>query len=304
MESLAHTVSAIAGTIIIAGFLWGRIKAARGISGIEHARRVFQWTGSPEVVLPRSPSLEFLPTSPNQHEGLTHVTASDITAWADILMSTWRKRDLIAVIQILQGPRIAVVKHRPKRQRYFENGAPIEGCDLVLGLDTGSWGKVGPAQSSNNPDRVRTVLRECHWVHAGEPKQLQWRRYNATHWELQGRSYPERHLRIETGWALYRDGQPLRQDYFLPQEPNSQSLKFPRYVILDTEEGEFQAVERTINEISERILRRGERRIHWGGETRPSFVEAVDDLFRKHEMDCPPIYRRDHATEPESFPQP
>lgn len=303
MESLAHVVSAIAGIIIIAGFLWGRIKAAMGITGAEYARRVFQWTGSLEVTLPGPPSPEFLPTPPNRHDGLTHVTASDITTWEDIPSGGWSKRKLIAVLQILQGPRIGVVKHKTKRQGYFENGTPIDGYDLVLGLDVSSWRKNRPVPGPNNSDRIRSTLGECHWVYAGEQKQLQWRQYWTTHWALRNGPYPELHPRIEAGWALYREGHVLCEDYFLPQEPTNRSRhKVPRYVILETEEDKFQAVERTIYEINERILRRGKRTIHWQGPERTSFPEAVDDLFQKHELNCPSVYRRNLEAAPESFP--
>ena len=303
METLAHVVSAIAGAIIIGGFLLARLKSFLGPSGETLARRIFEEADPLNLALPRTPSLEYLPVPPTIENGLASVSVANIETWDNIPVRNWQKRHLLAVIRLNGGFTIAVVSHSPAQRDHFENGKSYLNYDLVLGMDTRRRRNGGTILAATHPRGIHETIEQCHWVNAGPPVQLEWRRYKATYRVSDETRRTIRHPKEEIGWALSRNNQPLYRGYSLLQmDPQGNLFPFPHYTILENAEGNFQAVKRTIYGRGDIQMMEGERVVHWEGPLRNSFVDAVNDLFRKNEFNCSPVYRRNLGSGPQSFP--
>ena len=240
----------------------------------ETAQEILEGPIPATVTLPEAPSIEF------------------VTPRRIFLKAIWTRYELpefkhrgcrrVAVLETPEGNRIALLDEPEDRSRYFRYDNPhhrdpvcetILRTDLALGVDLKRWRRdplLVPA--ATNPDGIQAIIDQCRWVYPHIPWPLDWVRYTLDHC---GYREAERQKLQERGWALDQAGRVL-----------DSSTNYPLYVILETQEGLYQPVEREIMftglTTDSYLPRLGERTFRWRGRAATSWPDAVSQLFRHY----------------------
>ena len=201
-----------------------------------------------------------------------------------------------------------VMRKRPRNGGYYENRTPQHGCDLAVGIDEQAWKRPHP--QADKAGEMAIVLRQTHWVRAGEPCRIEWRRYEGDYIQYDhDEALHPNELNKESGWVLTRNvnlttiRHPMTKPFDQKQKtsidaPWAGEVVYPYYLMLETCDGNgnalFQGMERRVTFGRRHTEARwGERCIQWEGHQRGTFPEAVRDLFKHHaNLNCSPIYTR------------
>ena len=269
----------------------------------ETAREILEGPIPAMVTLPEAPSIEF-------------VTPRRIflkAIWTRDEFPEFKHREFkhrgcrrVAVLETPEGNRIALLDAPEDRSRYFRYDNPhhrdpvcetILRTDLALGVDLKRWRRnplLVPAAS--NPDRIQAIIDQCRWVDPHIPWPLDWMRYTLDYcgYREAGRPKPQ-----ERGWAISQAGRVL-------DSSTDGSTNHPLYVILETQEGLYQPVEREIMftglTTNPGLPRLGERTFRWRGRAATSWPDAVSQLFRHYGWTTRPTETRSEEGDPQHFP--
>ena len=315
---IATLIAGAAALVFIAGVLIEGVKRLlrRANRRTDEARQVFRDALPDQAAsFPLPPSLEYLPRiysdQPNiiPFSDMPGSVAISIEPVEPHLFNRFRRtRNLVAKLSLQRrSTTIAlVIRKQPKNGECYENGRPQHGCDLVVGIDKQTWKRPHP--QADTAGEVARVLRQTHWVHAGDPCRIEWRRYEGDFIQYDhGEALHPSALSKEYGWVLTRNIYPTTVLYPMTMPYNQTQIAsadalwagevvYPYYLVLETSDGNgnalFQGMERRVTFNNYHVTERwGERFIQWEGPRHRTFSEAVRDLFKYHtNLKCSPIY--------------
>ena len=277
----------------------------------ETAREILEGPIPATVILPEYPSIEFV--TPRR------ISLKAILTGEELPKAKHRGCRCVALLETLDENRIMLLDAPENRNQHSRHGShqyhhhrhhyhrhhrdpvceKILGTDLALGVDLKKWkGDPMLVPKASNPDRIQAIIYQCRWIEPNTPWPLEWVRQTLDHhgYEETGRQRLQ-----ETSWALCRAGQTLTSS-----SPDD-SLSYPLYVILETDEGLYQPLERGImitDLLTDPCLpRSGERTLQWQGQATRSWRDAVTQLFRRHNWNARPIESWFGGYYPQDFPE-
>ena len=275
----------------------------------ETAREILEGPIPATVILPEDPSIEFV--TPRQ------ISLKAILTGEELPKAKHSGCRCVALLETPEENRIMLLDAPEDRNQHSRHGnhhyhhchhyhrrhrdpvcEKILGTDLALGINLKRWkGNPMLVPKASNPDRIQAIIYQCRWIEPNIPRPLEWVRQTIDHYRCEETG---RQRLQETGWALCRAGQTLASN-------SDDSLSYPLYVILETEEGLYQPVERGImitDLLTDPCLRRSaERTLRWQGQATRSWPDAVTQLFRRHYWNTRPIETWFGEYYPQYFPE-